>query len=387
MKALETLIPTNLAEAAGSTFMHALWQLAAIALLLMLVLLFVPRKSYRLRYGLGVGALLLMLAVPAATFMMSYEPATTATVFGPEIVLSDQFVHTIANSNSANGLHVFGDVTAFFQSNAYLFMGLWLLGTLLFTIRFVGGYAKVRRLRRHNTQPVPAQIEAILARLQERMGISRRVRILQSGSITVPMVIGSMKPVVLLPLGMLGGLSAEQIECILAHELAHVRRWDYLVNMAQSIVEILLFFHPAVWIVSKFVREERENCCDATVIALKHNKLVYARALLSLEAMRAGQPALAMAANGGSLFRRIKRITGAPEAGEKRPWSRGTLVGMVTLGLLLILSTTGSEKIKASAPIFNLVSPEIEFFENQFSDTDQNDDLGTATKLTAPAPK
>lgn len=381
MNFLESLIPTSLAESIGLTFMHALWQLAAVALLLLLVIQFVPRKASRTRYLLGTGALVLMPLLAITTFFMVHQPSEASTVApdvsamlsnGQILQLDEHFAGQEAQLTYLPG------VTEFFNENARLLFALWVLGSMLFAMRFVWGYARVQRLRKRNTEPVPSEIEAILTRLSKKIGLTRAVQVLQSGSIDTPMVIGALRPVVLLPVGLLSGLSPEQIECILAHELAHIKRNDYLINIFQSMVEILFFFHPAVWWVSNMVREERENCCDETVLSLKNDNMVYARALLNLESLRSANPNLAMASNGGSLFKRIKRITGA-EARETRFYSRGLFVAMLTLTLIFVVSTSASEEMKASSPMMavSAVDPSI----NQ--DPPQTPPASTEVKETA----
>ncbi|MEM6270664.1 MAG: M56 family metallopeptidase [Bacteroidota bacterium] len=385
MNFLENLIPAPLAETIGTTLMHSLWELAAVALVLLIVLQIVPRKSARTRYHLGVAAMLLMLVLPIATFFTVYQPAVEAAEPLPDIsmMLGNGQILELEEHFAAREAPVsfFAGITNFFNANAHLFFLLWIAGALFFTGRFVIGYVQVQRLRRLNTQPVPPEVVAALARLKVKLGLNRAVRILQSGSVDTPMVIGALRPVVLLPFGLLSGLTPEQVECILAHELAHIRRWDYLVNIFQSFVEIVLFFHPAIWWVSHLVREERENCCDETVLALKHNNIVYARALLNLETLRTRQPDLAMASNGGSLFKRIKRITGA-EARETRFYSRGLFVAIMTLTLVIVLSTTGADKMKASAPVVNLSAPELTWEEAPMDIP--ADSVSNSPQITAP---
>src|SRR5205814_4150217 len=123
----------------------------------------------------------------------------------------------------------------------------------------------------------------------------------------VPAVVGWVRPIVLVPASVFTGLTAEQIEALLAHELAHVRRHDYLINLLQTVTETLFFYHPAVWWVSRAIRNERENCCDDLAVEICGNTLAYVRALTDLEQMRQGMPRLAMAADGGSLLSRVQR--------------------------------------------------------------------------------
>lgn len=366
MKSLEYLIPSNLAAAIGETFMHSLWQLAGVAILMALVLAFVNRKASATRYRIGTVALALMVIFPMTTFFLVYEPAaetTTSLSSTIESGISQLAFIPVANSE----MTLMEQVGEFFNQNAYLIMGLWLIGALFFTLRFTGSYLQVRRLKRKNTSPAPAEAVAMLRSLIDRMGIRRAVTLLQSSQVDTPMVIGAFKPVILVPMGLFAGLTTEQVECVLAHELAHVRRWDFFVNILQSMVEIALFYHPAMWWITKMVREERENCCDQIVVDLKENRLVYAKALLNLEVLRSKRPALAMGANGGKLFQRIQRITGG-EPRQRRPQSRSIFLAIFSLCLVLMLTTTTKEQLQASIPYFNFLPPELQFVADQTDD-------------------
>lgn len=364
MKALESLLPSHIVEAIGGTLMHALWQVAALALALMLVLALVPRRSAQTRYWLGVATMGLMLLLPIATFAYLYEPAPaqteTVSLVSTTRASSANTAHfsrptyrplpaVPLNMAPKNGVGMMEEVAAFVQQNAYFLVGLWLLGMSVFALRFAGGYWRVQRLRRQGLTPVDAGLQDRFAALVARMGFRRPISLLQSSMIDTPLVIGVFKPMVLLPVGLLTGLSMEQVECVLVHELAHVRRWDFLVNILQSVVEILLFFHPAIWWISRLVRDERENCCDELVLSLQHNKVQYARALLGLETMRMRQPRMAMSSTGGALARRIRRITGG-ETREPRNYSRGLLLGLITVVGLLVLATQTRNVVMASMP-------------------------------------
>src|SRR5213075_1678041 len=137
------------------------------------------------------------------------------------------------------------------------------------------------------------------------MRLRRAVKLVESAAVEVPAVISWLRPVVLLPASTLTGLAPKQIEMVLAHELAHIRRHDFLVNILQAVVETLMFYHPAVWWMSRRLRIERENCCDDLAVAVCGDALQYARALTRLEELRGG-PRIALAANGGSLLTRVR---------------------------------------------------------------------------------
>ncbi|HEY6156989.1 MAG TPA: M56 family metallopeptidase, partial [Gemmatimonadales bacterium] len=214
----------------------------------------------------------------------------------------------------------------------------WLAGVVILSIRLVSGWLVTRRLSTEGTRPVPQACRVALARLVERLRVTRPVRVLESAVIQVPAVIGWLRPVVLLPASALTGLTPLQLDALLAHELAHVRRYDYLVNLLQSAIETLLFYHPAVWWVSRRVRDEREHCCDDLAVAACGDAHCYATALLGMERLRNPVPAFSMAAAGGSLVERVRRLM-APVPAETFP--RG-LAGALAVLLALVLAIGGS---------------------------------------------
>jgi len=187
-------------------------------------------------------------------------------------------------------------------------------------------------------------------RLRRQMGIHRAVSLYTSAQVYVPTVIGWVKPVVLLPVMAMSGLSTEQIESILAHELAHIQRQDYLVNMVQTLVEILGFYHPAVWWVSQQIRIEREHCCDDLAVGVCGNSVAYARALTHLETSRSGSGVLAMAATGGSLTYRIKRLIQAPSTCQSAPtWVCALLLALVLLAIACPVAVAWAQSFSVNA--------------------------------------
>jgi beta-lactamase regulating signal transducer with metallopeptidase domain len=184
----------------------------------------------------------------------------------------------------------------------------WSLGVLAFAIRPLWSWFTVRQLRTQGVCPVPESVQAALAETARRLGMTQAVRVLQSTIVQVPIVAGYLKPVVLLPASIVTGLPASQLEAILAHELAHIRRHDYLVNLLQTLVETVFFYHPAVWWLSHQIRCERENCCDDIAVSALGSRLDYSRALLALEEIRVAQTPLAVGASGGSLVGRVRRL-------------------------------------------------------------------------------
>ena len=187
-------------------------------------------------------------------------------------------------------------------------VGLWCLGVCLFALRPAIGLREISRLRRVGVSPVADNIAALLGDLARRMGLARRVAILESARASVPLVVGHLRPLILLPVSLASQMPVAQLEAILAHELAHVRRHDYLVNLWQTLVETVLFYHPAVWWLSRRMRQERENCCDDLAVAVVENRLEYGRALLAVAEMQTRPAALALGVRDGSLPARFARL-------------------------------------------------------------------------------
>jgi beta-lactamase regulating signal transducer with metallopeptidase domain len=187
----------------------------------------------------------------------------------------------------------------------------WLLGVMIFSVRLAGGWWFNQRLRTRGTGPLPESWQRKVALLRRRLKMPRATPVLLSLRARVPMVIGLFKPVVLVPASVLTGLPAEQIEAVLAHELAHVRRLDPLANLLQAVTEILFFYHPAAWWISSVIRREREHCCDELAVNACGNPLLLARALVNLQdrALRLPQPGLTVVGGRNQLYRRILLMT------------------------------------------------------------------------------
>jgi hypothetical protein len=225
----------------------------------------------------------------------------------------------------------------------------WICGVAVLSLRLASGWLWVQRMKSHGTSPVEGGWDVIAARLSRRLHVARTVRLLKSTLVEVPTVIGWLKPVILLPASALSGLNPHQLEAILAHELAHIRRHDYLVNLLQTVVETLLFYHPAVWWLSRRIRAERENCCDDLAVSLCGDPLTLAQALADLEGLRGSTRRFAMAADGGSLPQRVRRLLGAPNhAGLAPGWLAGSASLIVVLGI--VLGAAGTDAFQTTAP-------------------------------------
>lgn len=286
--------------------LHFLWQGSLIAGVLAVALRAQRHGSARVRYGLACGALLGMVGMPVATLMVTGSLPVDAGPMPGRMPGSAGLVGvTPATSVDLGG------------GGAWLpwITMAWLCGVGALGCRLAGGWWQASRLRVVDVQPVCGRWADRLAVLQERLGVSGAVELLESGLVRGPMVLGWMRPVILVPVGFCAGLPAAQVEAILAHELAHLARHDYLVNLVQRGIETLLFYHPAVWWVSDRIRIEREFCCDDLAAQAIGDRTELAGALVALAERQAGFADLALAADGGSLTERVRRLLGMPVGG------------------------------------------------------------------------
>jgi hypothetical protein len=340
---------TSVIDVAGWTLLHFVWQGTLAALALGFALALVPRRWARARYVLACVALVGMVALPAVT--ASYiarnpsAPRQGAPAGGdvaqgmhanggtPAAPAGDSSVGRSARDGADAGQGVPPGRVRQARPAAWFpwLVATWLAGVCICAIRLAGGWWQTRRLVRNDAfQADEAWVHAV-DRLSLRLRLRTHVRLLESARIQVPVVIGSLKPVLLLPAAAMAGLSPEQIEAVLAHELAHIRRHDYLVNLFQSVVETVLFYHPGVWWVSHTIRVEREHCCDDLAVSVCGDALLYARALTNIETLRHERIGIAMAASNGSLLSRVRRLLGV------RPPARLAGSGWVVLSLTAIL--------------------------------------------------
>ena len=299
----------ELVQSLGWTLLHFVWQGAAIAAALSILMLCC--RSASTRYALGVGALLLMVSAPVLTFLLlsGHPRPYVAWTAPPSGVASWAWVReAVAAAPSAPAVF-----QRPFQSDGLLWLvELWLAGVVLLSLRATGGFFLIERLKRRGVRPVMSELQERCQALKRRLGIDRAVRFCETQLVAAPAVIGLFRPVVLLPVRALTGLSEQQLQAVIAHELAHIRRLDSLVNLFQVGAETLLFYHPAVWWVNRRIRAERENCCDDEAIRACGDAVEYARALTLMEERRSA-PLLAMGINRAPLPARVLRLLGLEE--------------------------------------------------------------------------
>lgn len=338
-----TLLNQPWTERLGWTLLHFLWQGVLVAALYALArALAGDRVSARVRYAIACASMLAMTAAPALTYWRLGGSGQAARIGDLTDWGARQFAPAVA----------FPPVTDAWQQAMPGIVMVWFAGAAACSFRLLMGFLSVAALRRSSHAPVPAEWQQTLDRLVQRMGISRTVRLLATDRVDTPSVIGWLRPAILTPVGMLCGLAPGQVEALLAHELAHVRRHDYLVNILQGIAESLLFYHPAVWWISNQIRAEREHCCDDLAVAASGDVLVYARTLAELESMRPAHGKAALSANGGSLLRRIQRLADPVAAHAPAGWGvAGSLGSLLLVGIAAVAVAGAQEQ---SQPIVKL---------------------------------
>jgi beta-lactamase regulating signal transducer with metallopeptidase domain len=291
-----SLVP-ELAQRFAGTLLQFIWQGAVIALVTAMVLRMMRRHSAESRYAVGIAGLALMLVAPIMTFAF-YEQA------GAVAVMLLQASSLMSGSVIATALP--SDAQAW---TAGILLA-WCTGVCALLARVATGWYLSRRLVCSAEGVIPAGLQQLFEAVKERLALTRAVKLLIHARIDSPIVVGWLRPVVLLPLSALTSLSEEHLLAVFAHELAHIRRHDFIVNMLQRCVEAILFYHPAVWWLSNRVRRERENCCDDLAVRVCGDRKRYAEALLRLERERAAVPVVAVAATGSGTLERVRRILG-----------------------------------------------------------------------------
>jgi len=296
----------------GWALLHFLWQGTALAALAAAAMALCRRPS--VRYVLGIGALVLMLLAPLTTFFFAQQHSDQADAVRAPSLRTVAWPAARTPTKETRSAPVLTALPRLIEAWS---VEAWLLGVALLSLRTAGGFLLLERERRRRSSVVSPRVLELCRTLQDRIGLSRAITYCECKWLQAPAVIGWFRPIVFLPATALTGLSEEQLQAVIAHELAHIRRFDAFVNVFQVLVETLLFYHPAVWWLNKKIRAEREHCCDDVAVSICGNAFEYARALTLMEEWRSA-PVFAMAANRGPLTERIVRVLGLKSLGEGR---------------------------------------------------------------------
>ena len=340
---------THTIEATAWTLIHFCWQAAAIAGAYRLISVALARRTSQARYILALSSMLAMLAAAVLTFgwemrspaSPSYAAASSAV---SNAIISGDFPRIVA-PGGLSASQTAADRTHLVNSLPSL-MGwidaFWVIGVLALSVRGLGGWWLIHRLRASAMAEAPEAVRVAFRRIAQALGLEKAVLLRVSDAISSPITVGALRAMVLLPVSAITLLGPDELEVVLAHELAHVRRADFFWNLVQTLVETLFFFHPAVWWISGRVRHERELCCDDLALKICPNPVVYASALFHLEEHRSRQMHLAMALDGHqspqTLRMRIARILGESmplnRSRSLRPFSAAAVFAAVIVLML-----------------------------------------------------
>jgi beta-lactamase regulating signal transducer with metallopeptidase domain len=334
--------------ALGWTLLHFCWQGTAAAVAYSVVDRMTSRATSGVRYAVALIALLAMPVLVGATFVEEMRIAVPSQANHQASAAIPRLLHDVPHGPVLQQIPLTLSL-AVDKPGAWLvgrtervlpwLDSLWILGMLLLAVRATGGWWQLEQMRRRARTLVPEELQRSFNRICKQLQIRQRVALRVSSEVISPLAMGVWRATVILPVSTVLGLPMEELGAVLAHELGHIRRSDYLWNLLQTAIESVLFFHPSVWSLSRAVRERREICCDEIAVQSCAGATVYARALLRLEEQRTIQLRLAMALNGcnGSLLQRVRQVLGEGMAIESSMTSgvRVAAAGAVVVALLL----------------------------------------------------
>lgn len=329
MTELATVGSAPIVQVVGLALIHFSWQGFLLGSLLSLILIAMRQRSANARYAVCLLTMLLMLLAPITTTMVILSGIPTP-LHGAAVTLR------LLQPGTPG--------TSWLDPLLPWLTGGWALGTFFLQLRLLLDWMRARRMQRVGIRLLPKQWLRELDDLQACLGIRKAVRILESSLVSVPSTIGWSRPIILIPAGILSILTPPQLRAVIAHELAHIRRHDYLINLLQNVFESVLFFHPMTWWVSERLRVEREYCCDDVAVSACGSSLNYAQALSSLEEFRGLDSHGVLASTGGNLMRRISRML---ESGTNLSASRASwlppVLGVAGVVAMVAVISTGCE--------------------------------------------
>ncbi|MFD2583921.1 M56 family metallopeptidase [Pedobacter vanadiisoli] len=299
---METLLQQFI-KAFGWSILNSLWQSAIIYGILFIVMLSLPKLAAKYKHNLAFGSIILMFAGFAYNFInqLMQSISSKEAVINPQNIQIYQYFNNLPQSFSSKAEQYFPIIVIFY-----------IIGILLQLFVIIKGYGQLSKLKKESLSAIPDHWKVIFEQVTTQLRIKKITRFHLSSIVNVPLVIGYLKPVVLFPVALVNQLDNDQVEAILIHELSHIRRNDFLLNLIKTAIETLLFYNPFVWLAGRFIHIEREHACDDLVLKITGKPLNYAHALLKLELLKdKNSPVYALAATGKTqnLYQRIKRIT------------------------------------------------------------------------------
>jgi len=356
-------ISDRLVRALCDTLMHSLWQGVLLAAFAGLTVICTRKASSALRYNLLVSALILFSVGALATFVVQYLKTGNALAAQP--VDQPSYIVRMATTGpftqpatTAAPQPAFTDrVTGWLNDHHNTIVLVWFLIICARSLQLGLGLYGTYRLKRVRVSAVKDLWPERMRQLAAALGIRQTIALLESGLAKAPMMIGHLKPVILIPVGLLAALSPAEVEAILIHELAHIKRRDYLVNLLQNLTEIIFFFNPAVLWISTLIRTERENCCDDLVLARDNNKATYIRALVSCDEYQSSVAPYAMAFPGGrnTLLHRVRRLVS--NRNHSLNLFEKTVLTICLVGAGLFVTAFSVKKVLPTHPVHTISSP------------------------------
>lgn len=351
------LVNDSMINAVSWTLIHSLWLGFAAALVAGLTLLLTKKVSSAIRYNLLAGLSILFLVTIGFVFYLEFESSPSVLQVDQSLKSDLQTAHSVTVSKGfiqeeASG--PFSILTAFMGNYGSWIVLIWFVVFLFKCIRMTGDLRQVYRARNYQTIAPPEFWQKRLLELQASIRIKRTVKLLESKLVTIPSVTGFFKPVILVPVGLLNHIPQDQVEAILLHELAHIRRSDYVVNIMQTFIEILFFFNPGILWISSLLKDERENCCDDLAISVTNNRKEFVHALISFQEynMNTQRFALQFGDQKMKLADRAKRIlfNSNKMLSVREKYFLSACVAMSMILLLVVLNVNSSSAQEMKGP-------------------------------------
>jgi beta-lactamase regulating signal transducer with metallopeptidase domain len=394
--------------ALGWTLLHFCWQGTAVAVAFAVVDRITSDATSKVRYFVALAAFMVMPVIVMATFTEELRVATKASTTqttSPATPMTAQAIESAAQILSSlhlgakpkPTLHPLPLASSLEESTDWLTMradrilpwvdAVWFLGVLFLALRSLGGWWHLGVVRRRALRMVPQEVERAFLRLCKQIQVGRQVVLRASDEVISPLAMGVWRATVILPVSAVLSMPREELEAVIAHELGHIRRWDYLWNLLQTAVESVLFFHPAVWWLGRTVRDRREVCCDEIAVRNCPDAAVYARALLRLEEQRTVKLRMAVALQGcgGSLLARVRKVLGEDMALESSMTSGTSVAAVGALIITLLLGPKISEAV--AAPVATRMQPVVAHVMKAIPAAVVSQLDAAGTKLIGPAAK
>ncbi|RUT73023.1 M56 family metallopeptidase [Ancylomarina longa] len=296
---------SRIIDATGWTLLHSLWQITILGCVIWMILQFIDKDNAHLRYAISVISLGLILIASLFTFFIYISRGSNPS----DNIISSNVLYKFFNTKETFSETLTWSGLKIEHYFPYL-VKFWFLGISILSLHMLWNYIYSIKLKRYLTYPLNQKTQKLALNLMSKIGLKHNIVFKESGFVQVPSLIGYFKPVVLIPISMISGIPENQIEMIIAHELAHVRRHDYLFQFIQSILEMLFFYHPIIWWLSSVVNTEREHLCDDLAVSVCGESLTLIKALNNMEAIRKKQPELVLGFSGkkNTILNRAHRI-------------------------------------------------------------------------------